>query len=129
MPKAKLITSLINTKSTSSVRSDGFTLIEALIAICISIILVTIIASGITAFSSEAQDRVLKTCLIEGAESALATCKAGNITNNFTCGKYNIRITIEGNCNPQNTCNNVKVRAEAQGQVFELTDMVCNLSS
>jgi len=109
-----------------SVRLKGFTLIEALIAILISAILTAIIAGGITAFSSKNQDRLLKTCLIEGAQSALHACKAGNVMNSYQCGKYNINITISGNCNPPSGCNNVTVRAEAQGQSFEFYDTVCN---
>jgi len=109
-----------------SVRLKGFTLIEALIAILISAILTAIFAGGVTAFSSKNQDRLLMTCLIEGAQSAIHACRAGNVMNSYQCGKYNINITINGNCNPPSGCNNVTVRAEAQGIYFELKDMVCN---
>jgi len=107
----------------------GFTLIEALIAILIAAILTAIIAGGITAFSSNNQDRLLKTCLIEGAQSAFYTCRAGidPSSYDYKCGKYKINLrVINGNCNPPSGCNNVTVRAEAQGQYFEFNDTVCN---
>lgn len=108
-------------------KKKGFTLIEALIAILIAAILTTIIAGGITAFSKSNQDRLLKTCLIEGAQTAISACKAGWPINQYDCGKYKVAINLSGNCAPQNGCNKIIVKASVQNHFFELTDMVCKL--
>jgi len=111
----------------------GFTLIEALIAILITAILAVIIAGLLTSFAFKTSDRVILSCLVEGASSGISACKGGNIINSINCGGYTVQggnpvqIEINGNCPPApGTCSEITATAEVKGLSFSLTDKVCN---
>jgi len=107
----------------------GFTLIEALIAILIAAVLSAIVAGVITIFASKTSDRILMSCLIEGASSGINACKSGNFTNfQIECGGIKVDVEItQGVCNPpEGNCSDVRVTAKAKGWNFSLTDKVCN---
>ncbi len=107
--------------------SKGFTLIEALIAILITTLIVMSMAGLITVLGTKTSDRILLSCLIEGASSGIEACKGGEVINQITCGGFTINISINGNCQPPiNTCSNVTSTASAGGKTFSLTDKVCN---
>jgi prepilin-type N-terminal cleavage/methylation domain-containing protein len=105
----------------------GFTLIEALIAILIAAILAGIIAGAITIFASKTSDRIVLSCLIEGASSGIAACKGGYKIDRINCGGYEVEVTINGNCNPSSgKCENATATAKLKGMSFSLSDKVCN---
>jgi prepilin-type N-terminal cleavage/methylation domain-containing protein len=105
----------------------GFTLIEALIAILITAILAVIIAGLLTSFAFKTSDRVILSCLVEGASSGISACKGGNSINSINCGGYTVQIEINGNCPPApGTCSEITATAKVKGLSFSLTDKVCN---
>ena len=107
--------------------NKGFTLIEALIAILITTLIVIGVAGLITVFGTKTADRILLSCLVEGATSGIEACKEGEVINQITCGGFTINISISGNCQPPaNTCSDIISTASANGKTFSLTDKVCN---
>ena len=107
--------------------NKGFTIIEALIAILITSFIAISIAALITIFGTKIADRILLSCLVEGATSGIEACRGGQIINQITCAGLTINISINGNCQPAiNTCSDITVTASAKGKNFNLTDKVCN---
>ena len=105
----------------------GFTLIEALIAVLLAFIIAIGVASLIGFFQSHLIDRTKMSCLIEGANSGLEACRAGQVISSITCGSLTVGITIQGSCSPpSNTCNDITATASLNGNTFSLTDAVCN---
>ncbi len=108
-------------------KSYGFTIVEALIAIVIVSIIAVSIAALITSFGSKTSDRILLSCLVEGAASGIEACRGGETINQITCGGLTVDISITGNCQPApNTCSDVIVTATAKGKSVSLSDKICN---
>ncbi len=108
-------------------RIKGFTLIETLIAVLIAAILAGIITGVLTSFSFKTSDRILISCLVEGASSGISACKGGKPLESIECGGIPVEITIEGECRPiSGTCSDVTVTAKAKEMNFSLTDRICN---
>ena len=107
--------------------TKAFSLIEALIALVIVSVVVLSIVGLIEIFIKQLPDRVLLTCLVESASSAVKACENGIVLNSVQCASYNVSITINGNCNPpQNTCSNIVVTASADDKSFTLNGVACN---
>ncbi len=105
----------------------GFTIIEALIAILITSFIAISIAALITSFGLKTADRILLSCLVEGAASGIEACRGGQTINQITCGGLTVNISITGDCQPApNTCSNINATASAKGKSLSLTDKVCN---
>ena len=108
-------------------KDKGFTLIEALIAILITTLIVISIAGLITVFGAKTTNRILLTCLVEGATSGIEACKGGEVIDQITCGGYTVSLNISGNCQPSpGTCSDITVTASVDENTFSLTDKVCN---
>jgi prepilin-type N-terminal cleavage/methylation domain-containing protein len=108
--------------------SKGFSIIEVLVAMFILSIVALGVAGLITMFGFYTKDRILLSCLVEGAASGIEACKSGiNSTNNIKCGGYTIYIDIQGECPPASgQCSIVNTTASANGKSFSLTDKICN---
>jgi len=105
----------------------GFTLIETLIAILIAGILAGIILGVVTSFAFKTSDRIVVSCLIEGASSGISACKGGNTIDYVECGGNRVQIEINGNCNPApGTCSEITVTSKVNRLSLSLTDKVCN---
>lgn len=108
-------------------RIKGFTLIEILIAVLITAILAGIIVGVITSFAFKTSDRILISCLVEGAASGINACKGGQTLESIECGGIPVEITVEGNCNPvRGACSDIKVIATAKNLSFFLNNKICN---
>ncbi|MDK2860838.1 MAG: type pilus assembly protein PilA [Thermodesulfobacterium sp.] len=107
-------------------KNKGSTIIEVLISIFILFIVIISITSLITIFGLHIRNRVLLTCLVEGAASGIEACKNGYIINEIRCGGFTVNISVNGTCNlATNLCSDIEVIASSQGKVFSLKDKVC----
>jgi len=78
-------------------------------------------------FSFFSEDRLINTCLVEGASSGIMACRGGEYISNITCGNYTINVQIVGNCTPAyGNCSEVVVTATYNTKSFTLNDTVCN---
>ncbi len=108
-------------------KRTGFTIIEALIAILIVSIIAISIAGLISSFGLETSNRILLSCLMQGADSGIEACRSGDYISNITCGGILVNIQITGNCTPPpNTCSDIIVTATAKGKSVSLSDKICN---
>ncbi|MBZ0156826.1 MAG: prepilin-type N-terminal cleavage/methylation domain-containing protein [Alphaproteobacteria bacterium] len=112
---------------------DGFSVIEALIAVAILSIAVIGLVTTIGTFSSTTVDRTVLNCLVDAASTALYKCQAGVDSNpNSTCGGSTISIAgTSGYCAPATgTCTTVTAVATAspQGKTVSLTTQICNFN-
>ncbi|MCX7738182.1 MAG: hypothetical protein N2Z80_02035 [Hydrogenothermaceae bacterium] len=124
---------------------NGFSLVEALIAISMAFFIVIGIAKMLTVFGIYSKGNVEMTCLVNAASSAIEACRGGTPINNYTCNNLNIQLSITTeNCNPStnqcnqiqkicdpstiptNQCNKIIVTATYAGKSFSLEDRVCN---
>lgn len=105
----------------------GFTLVEALIALLISLFIITGIVGLLTSFGFFTRDKMLYTCLLEAASSGVEACRSGVVIYSIDCGGYTVSVSINGNCNPEKgQCEDITVTATAAGHSSVLTDTVCN---
>lgn len=106
---------------------QGFTLVEAVITVLLVFILVIGVVTLITAFGKYNADRILLTCLVEGASSGLEACRAKETITTIQCGSYTVNISLTGSCSPaKNSCNDIIARATIGNRSFSLQDKVCN---
>ncbi len=107
---------------------SGFSLIEALVAVLISMIVVIGIATMLGFFPIYVRDRTELSCLVEAANSGINACRAGIVINSIECGSMNVNITIEGSCTPpKGECNEIRATATLGERSFSLRDVVCGI--
>ena len=111
--------------------TKGSSLIEALIAVVIVIMIATGIMNMITMFGFSTKNRLAMECLINAVASQVEKCRAMETPDNqIKCGGYSINITVNGSCqpNPAN-CNEVTITGTVQNiniSPFSLKTIVCN---
>lgn len=115
---------------------QGFTLIEAMVAISILAvgILGTVTLQG--EFAKHTTQREVLNCSVDAASSAMHLCRQGlpidpiHQCDNFTTASL---VISQGTCTPdENQCSTVNIIATATGrnvtQEFHLTSLVCNFT-
>jgi prepilin-type N-terminal cleavage/methylation domain-containing protein len=126
-----------------SEKTKGFTLIEILVTVVILVILIVGVFGSLNWFRFFSKDRLITTCLVEGASSGIMACRGGRYIPNVICNvtypnytkSYVINIHIS--CNPSYSnccspplgeCTNATVIAihNGSGKSFSLTDTICN---
>lgn len=112
-------------------KKEGFTLIEAIIAMAIGLMVVLSISALIGYFALYTRDVGLKFCLTSALENGFSLCRNGkNPPNSYTCGNYSISISYSTDCTtiPSDSCSNVTITASYSGKVYSMTDRVCRWS-
>ncbi|HEV09604.1 MAG TPA: hypothetical protein ENO34_04300 [Sulfurihydrogenibium azorense] len=109
--------------------TKGSSLIEALIAVVIVIMIATGIMNMITMFGFSTKNRLAMECLINAVASQVERCRAMETPENqISCGGYTINIKVNGNCQPDN-CDEVTITGRVQNvniSPFSLKTIVCN---
>jgi len=114
-------------KKIKRLKFTGFTIIEALIGMLIIFLVALGTTKIITSFGIHIKKRIILSCLVQAANSAIEACKAGEVINSIECGRILIDIDVNGNCNPSNnTCNEVTATAKYSKFSFSLSNIVCN---
>lgn len=110
---------------------NGFSLIEALIAI---VILATAIAGLVSlqaSFAKGTVDRTVINSLIDAASSALTQCQADKTTASSLSYTYEdniiVNVTLDKSCNVTiDECSQITATSSARGKTFKLSTFVCN---
>ncbi|MGB9667667.1 MAG: PulJ/GspJ family protein [Thermosulfidibacteraceae bacterium] len=108
-----------------SFENRGFTLIEALIAMAIGLILILFIAASISYFGICTRDILLKFCLTNAVDSGFSACRNGINPVSISCGNYTITVTSNVDCGSISNCTDVTITARYGSKVFNQTGKVC----
>ncbi len=112
-------------------KREGFTLIEAVIAMAVGLVVVLSISALIGYFALYTKDINLKFCLVNALENSFSLCRNGkNPANTYTCGSYSISISCNTDCTAisNDSCSNVTITVRYGGKIYSTTERVCRWS-
>ncbi|MEM1973819.1 MAG: hypothetical protein QXN68_03415 [Thermoplasmata archaeon] len=120
-------------------KSDGFSLIEAMISVMLVAILIMGVMAMITAFPSSTNNDFIRTCLLQAASSGIEAKRANHTLTSLSvhCGGITVNVTISGNPpssapppgSGSSACATVTATASYSGRSMTLRDLVCNFSN
>ncbi len=109
-------------------RNKGFSLVEILVATAIFFLILVGASKLISSFGLYTKKQLVLSCLVQAADSAIDSCKAGVPINSIKCGGLTINITLSGSCNPPlGVCNVITAQASYGKYSYSLSNEVCNL--
>jgi len=115
----------------------GFSLIEAIIAVSVVVLIILGVSRLITSFPSYTLNDLKKICLIYGAISGVELKRAnptytGTIT--LSCGAYDVIVEIRGSVpspppypgSGNYACSDATITARINSDTYQIRDVACN---
>ncbi|MCX7913918.1 MAG: hypothetical protein N2511_04965 [Thermodesulfovibrionales bacterium] len=120
-------------------KTEGFSLVEALIAVLLVVLLVIGVMKMITNFPLATGKDFVETCLLQAASSGIEAKRANHSLSSLSvpCGNITINVTITGNPpavppsagSGTTACATVVATATYGGRSMVLRDLVCNFAN
>ncbi|HIJ59493.1 MAG TPA: hypothetical protein HPP56_02590 [Nitrospirae bacterium] len=117
---------------------SGFTLIEGLFAIFITMVIAISVAGMITNFALYTSKDSILTCLIQGASSGIELKRANPNTTStqIQCDRYTVNVSMSGTppsvappiASGQSACTEITSTATIGSNIKVLKDWVCTLT-
>ncbi len=111
-------------------------MIEAMVAIVFITVALLALAGLQSHFASITATLAENTCLINGAVSAIESCKAGQVINSVRCGSWIVNVNVQvqgGSCTdflttpPPVVCKDIVARATLNNKVAQVVERGCNI--